>query len=747
MLIVNRIGVGAAAYYAPGPPGRWWGGGTAALGLEGGVDQATFKALLRGVEPGSGRPIKARTPAHQRAGWDLIFTAPKSVSLVAALSDSGPAIAGAHHQAVDDALRWFEAHGCWARRGGALVSTDGIVSARFEHATSSAGEPHLHTHVVVTNVVCSGGEWSALDGSGLWLQRRGLAAGYHLGLRHHIGQSGIDLSWQVAADGTADIAGVPRSAIDAVSSRRRAIQAQLGAGEHQGRAGEAARQRLRTTAAGPWMQRVAAAGFAPADADALLRRHRLAVSPAGAHDSTDRKHPSRPGSEATDHRSRGDRADPGPADRALVAEVVRHLSARRSTFGVVDVMGALAAAHGEGTTASEAHRWASALCRSSLPAEGGRWTTPYALAIDDHLRRLAGASVGRSSTAVEPDVVDKVLSSRRLGPQMADAVHRLTTSADGVVVLASPRDGGRQPLQGAWIAQATVLEAAFEAWHAARIPVAVETPSTVAASRWRALTGVAGRDAVDETNREAPSVLVVDRADRATTTELTTVLAGATRDGATVVLVEGGTLPARRRAISEGLEGAAADLGRIGPSFADRDDLALAGATPRAVDRLMRAWEASGEPGDRAVLVGLGPAECDLLNDRARSRLRTAGVIGGPDAVIGGRRYAPGDRVVTLRRSSIPAGTYGRIEGVNRQAGTIEVAWAGGGHQIVGRQTAPRIGHAYATTPAMLRLNPGPVMVLGNRADIGRHAGRVVQAIAIERPQERSRSTSLGLGR
>src|SRR6202034_4121290 len=108
---------------------------------------------------------------------------------------------------------WLEQHSCWARRGGGLVATSGLVAARYSHQVNAAGEPHLHTHVLLANVVRSGdGRWSALDGSGLWLNRRAVAALYHLALRQQLLAAGLRPDWVIRPDGAAAIAGVARRA-------------------------------------------------------------------------------------------------------------------------------------------------------------------------------------------------------------------------------------------------------------------------------------------------------------------------------------------------------------------------------------------------------------------------------------------------------------------------------------------------------------------------------------------------------
>ncbi len=97
MISIGVIGnaAGAATYYAKdnyyaGPDaesiGQWFGKGAEALDLAGPVAAATFEAVLAGELP-NGSEIKAPSGAEHRAGLDLVFSAPKSVSLLALVGD------------------------------------------------------------------------------------------------------------------------------------------------------------------------------------------------------------------------------------------------------------------------------------------------------------------------------------------------------------------------------------------------------------------------------------------------------------------------------------------------------------------------------------------------------------------------------------------------------------------------------------------------------------------------------------
>ncbi|MEO5665937.1 MAG: MobF family relaxase, partial [Nocardioides sp.] len=121
------------------------------------------------------------------AGFDLTFSPVKSVSALWALAplDVAAEILAAHEAAVTDTLTWLEREVAFTRlgRGGARqVKVRGLVAASFTHRDSRAGDPDLHTHVAVSNKVRSeDGKWLALDGRILYAAK--LTASEHYNTR------------------------------------------------------------------------------------------------------------------------------------------------------------------------------------------------------------------------------------------------------------------------------------------------------------------------------------------------------------------------------------------------------------------------------------------------------------------------------------------------------------------------------------------------------------------------------------
>ena len=143
MLTIGKLGAGQERYYldkvAEGAEdyysgegeaeGRWTGDAAAELGLEGEVGADQLTAMLTGRNPADGEPLLAM-PGVLRSrgpvpGFDLTFSAPKSVSLTWALGDepTQAAVRDAHERSVDAALAYMQREACWTRRGAGGASS------------------------------------------------------------------------------------------------------------------------------------------------------------------------------------------------------------------------------------------------------------------------------------------------------------------------------------------------------------------------------------------------------------------------------------------------------------------------------------------------------------------------------------------------------------------------------------------------------------------------------------------------
>ncbi|MBV8833558.1 MAG: relaxase domain-containing protein [Acidobacteriaceae bacterium] len=145
--------------------GEWHGKLADALNLKGEVTAEAFDRLAEGQHPETGEQLikhrdtiktQAGEELAHRAGWDLTFNAPKTVSLTALIGED-ERVREAHRHAVRAALGAMQEY-VQARLGGnnPAETTSKWIAATFEHDTARPVNgypaPHLHTHVVVFNM-------------------------------------------------------------------------------------------------------------------------------------------------------------------------------------------------------------------------------------------------------------------------------------------------------------------------------------------------------------------------------------------------------------------------------------------------------------------------------------------------------------------------------------------------------------------------------------------------------------------
>src|SRR5512140_559914 len=91
-------------------PGVWWGHAAAELGLIGESSREDFHAVMAGRHPRSGEPLGRRLRSDGVRGFDLTFSAPKSVSVLAAMCGGGVerVVVDGHDAAVAAVMRVIE---------------------------------------------------------------------------------------------------------------------------------------------------------------------------------------------------------------------------------------------------------------------------------------------------------------------------------------------------------------------------------------------------------------------------------------------------------------------------------------------------------------------------------------------------------------------------------------------------------------------------------------------------------------
>jgi conjugative relaxase-like TrwC/TraI family protein len=196
--------------------------------------EAVARWLDDGIAPNGahGRAFNERS-AH---GFDLTFSAPKSVSMIRALGGDdvvSKAVEQAHNYAVGEALEYLHQHAGYTRVHNAdtghkdLVRLPGLVMAAYQHETSREGDPHLHTHVLLPNrQPRADGALVSIDSKSMYHEAKAAGIIYQATLRHQLVElAGLEWEHIDPHTGMADLAGVDRKTIDAWSQRHTDLRA------------------------------------------------------------------------------------------------------------------------------------------------------------------------------------------------------------------------------------------------------------------------------------------------------------------------------------------------------------------------------------------------------------------------------------------------------------------------------------------------------------------------------------------
>ena len=244
----QSAGGGLAEYYAERdtrtPVWTCAGDARTAAGLVGLTDgqraggdadpEVVARWLDAGVAP-SGECGRAHGTKRGVHGFDLTFCAPKSVSLVRAFGGDvvDKAVSAAHHTAIAEALEYLADHAGYTRVHNPITGLKdlqklpGLVAASYQHETSRAGDPHLHTHVLVPNRQARGdGRLVSVDGTSLFHESRAAGIVYQATLRHELHRlAGVEWGPVNPETGMAEIAGVDPNNITAWSQRSSQLRA------------------------------------------------------------------------------------------------------------------------------------------------------------------------------------------------------------------------------------------------------------------------------------------------------------------------------------------------------------------------------------------------------------------------------------------------------------------------------------------------------------------------------------------
>lgn len=224
-------------YYASGSlDSRWMGEGAEKLGLKGEVASADMDAVRQGKLPdGSDLSRMVNGVNKHRSGYDLTFSAPKSVSVMALVGEDRRFIE-AHNRAVAVVMQEVEklvSARITEERKTETVLTGNMVAALYNHDTSRDLDPQLHTHSLVFNATFADEKWRSLASDtrmktgfseNLYATKIALGNLYRSALREDIESMGFE-TVTAGKNGLWELKDVP---VDVFSSRSQAIREAAG---------------------------------------------------------------------------------------------------------------------------------------------------------------------------------------------------------------------------------------------------------------------------------------------------------------------------------------------------------------------------------------------------------------------------------------------------------------------------------------------------------------------------------------
>lgn len=206
----------------------WFGNGATALGLTGDIDMQQFKELLDGKVAGGQLGRMRDGKLEHQPGWDLTFSAPKTLSILTLIGGDKRLI-DAHQTAVKTALGVLEQEFTKtrlrvSREQVVEANTGSLVVAQFLHSLSRENDPQLHTHCVVANATQrSDGQWRSLQSVHFYDHKMLVGQIY----RNELALLVKKLGYQLDIDhrtGLFEIKGIPKSLLECFSKRREMIE-------------------------------------------------------------------------------------------------------------------------------------------------------------------------------------------------------------------------------------------------------------------------------------------------------------------------------------------------------------------------------------------------------------------------------------------------------------------------------------------------------------------------------------------